>query len=613
MPALTPPKTRTPEAPTPAAARELFRSSVGVLKLVARANPWLVVSILAMAIILGTLPIAESAVRGVLINHIIAAAGTGTWTYAIAGLLAGVIAAAYLSGVLGRLDNFLSQVLWQRTREVVEFEVIRAKTTLSLEQHEDPKMSNLVQRVTERTGDASQFATTTIDLIAVAITAATASIALATAYWWLALLVIVGLLPQMVYQNKFSRELWQHNTSNTENWRHFWRMRTYFWAAKDITEVKLFDLIDHLVGRARGIYSKLIDEMVALRGSQFRRSIFLAVISQTTIAAALAFFVWEVLHGRLQVGTLTFLFAAVVTLSGSLVRLFAMSGRQYELALFMADLIKLLETPSSMEQAENARILPISATPTIAFENVSFTYPDAEKPALQNVSFALKPGDKLALIGINGAGKTTLVKLLCRLYDPTEGRITVDGTDLREVDLRSYYALFGVLFQDFNRYAMPIREVIGLGDVTGAIDDERVREAAKQSEADKFVTAFSRGYDQLLGKDFTDGVELSGGQWQKLAIARVFYRNTRIWILDEPTAAVDAEAEARIFDRIEKLPKDRSAIVISHRFSTVRNADRILVLKDGTVSEEGSHEELMQLSGDYARLFTLQAGRYADR
>lgn len=594
----------------PAGFYEVVRASIGVLRLVARANPRLVVSILIFAIILGALPVIENAIRGSLINHLVVAAGTAAWTNMIGLLLGGVVLIAYLSGVLSRLDGYLTQVLWRRTRHVVEFEVIRAKTTLSLEQHEDPKMSNLVQRVTERGGEAPQFATQTIDLVSVSITALTAAIALASSYWWLLGLVVLGLLPQLVYQSIFSREIWKQSSENTERWRHFWRIRTYFWSPSDIIEVKLFGLVGYLTSRARKLHINLINEDLGLRRSQFNRSLGLSFISQTTIAFALGFFVYEVLHGRLQVGTLTFLFATVVTLSSSLIRLFALTGRQYEMALFMTELIALLKTPSSMTQPKNARVLAPGVTPTIVFEDVSFTYPDAEKPALEHVNFTLAAGDKLALIGVNGAGKTTLVKLLCRLYDPTSGRITVDGTDLREVDLQSYYAHFGVLFQEFNRYNMPIREVIAIGDTSTPIDDERVRKAAKDSEADAFIAGFSRGYDQLLGKDFTDGTDLSGGQWQKLAIARVFYRNPRIWILDEPTAAIDAESEARIFDRIEKLPDDQSGIVISHRFSTVRNADRILVLKDGTISEEGTHEELMKHKKDYARLFSLQAERY---
>lgn len=594
----------------PAKFKELITASYGVLRLVARYNPGVVFLTVLTAVILGALPVIENALRGSLINNLVTSAGSGEWSWIIGALLGGVIGIAYLTGALSRTDSYFANVLWQRTRQVMEFEIIRAKTTLSLQQHEDPEMSNLVQRVTERGGDASQFATTTIDLVAVTITCVAAGIALATSYWWLFFVLVIGLAPQLVFQSIFSRETWRHSRANTETWRHFWRIRNYFWDASDVTETKLFGIVAHLTDRAKKIYARLIDDEQALRKSQLVRNLLLELLSQTIIAFSLGFFVWEVIHGRMQVGTLTFLFGTVVTLSGSLARLFSLFGRQYERALFITDLMRLLDTPSSMPDVEDALVLDPHKTPTIVFENVSYQYPGAEKPSLTNVNFTLRPGEKLALIGVNGAGKTTLVKLLCRLYDPTSGQITVDGVDLRDINITSYYAIFGVLFQDFNRYSMPIREVISMGDVTQHSDDVRVRKAAESTEADAFINEFSAGYDQLLGKDFTGGVDLSGGQWQKLAIARVFYRNPRVWVLDEPTAAVDAEAEARIFDRIEALPDDRSAIVISHRFSTVRNADRILVLKDGTISEEGTHEDLMKADKDYARLFSLQAKRY---
>lgn len=286
-------------APRPAAFKELIRASVGVLRLVARANPWVVVAILAFAMVMGALPVIENAIRGSLINYLVVAAGTGAWTSTIGWLLAGVIVIAYLTGVLSRLDHYFTQVLWHRTRQVIEFEIIRAKTVLSLEQHEDPKMSNLVQRVTERGGDASQFATNTIDLVAITITVITAAIALATSFWWLLIIVLVGLLPQLIFQNIFSREIWKLTTANTERWRHFWRIRTYFWSAKDITEVKLFGLVGYLTSHAHRIHDALIGETIGLRRSQFNRSLGLSVISQTTIAFALGFFVYEVLHGRM--------------------------------------------------------------------------------------------------------------------------------------------------------------------------------------------------------------------------------------------------------------------------------------------------------------------------
>lgn len=599
--------------PSPATFTEVIRASFDVLRLVARYNPGLIAMTLVNAVILGALPVIENAIRGSMINHLVVSAGAGQWSWIIVLLLSGVIGISYITNAIARYDNYLSGRVWQRTRQVIEFEVIRAKTTLSLEQHEDPKMSNLVQRVTERGGDASQFAVSAIDIVAVLVTCISAAIALATSYWWLCALILIGLIPQLWHQTKASRESWEHNRAHTEEWRLFWRIRTYFWTAREIMETKLFGLVEYFTERAQRMYSKLIDGELQLDKKQLTRGLGLGMITQTVLAFSLAYFVWQVIHGQMQVGTLTFLFGIVVTLSSSVVRLFGDVGKQYQRALFITDLMRLLRTPSTMKNAEGAYVAPADTTPEIRFEHVSFTYPGSEKPTLRNISFVLKPGDKFALIGINGAGKTTLVKLLCRLYDPTEGSITVNGVDLRDVDLASYYAAFGILFQEFNRYVMPIKEAISLGDVSHRIDEQRVKEAAQASEADTFITAFSKGYDQLLGKDFTGGEELSGGQWQKLAIARVFYRNPQVWVLDEPTAAIDAEAEARIFDRIEQLPDDRSAIVISHRFSTVRNADQILVLKDGTISEQGTHEELIKANKDYARLFNLQAKRYQDK
>jgi ATP-binding cassette subfamily B protein len=221
----------------------------------------------------------------------------------------------------------------------------------------------------------------------------------------------------------------------------------------------------------------------------------------------------------------------------------------------------------------------------------------------------MKPGEKIALIGVNGAGKTTLIKLLCRFYDPTEGRITIGGIDLREIDIESWYRVLGVLFQDFITYrGHTVREAIQVGDI-GAHEKD-VEHAAHDAEADMFIEELPDKYEQMIGKVFKGGTNLSGGQMQKLALARVFFRDPKVWILDEPTAAIDAEAEAHIFERIEQTLQGRSAIVISHRFSTVRNADQILVLKDGTISEQGTHEELIQGNKDYARLFNLQAKRY---
>jgi ATP-binding cassette subfamily B protein len=283
---------------------------------------------------------------------------------------------------------------------------------------------------------------------------------------------------------------------------------------------------------------------------------------------------------------------------------------QYKDSLFVTDILKILDTKPAIKQPETGIILDPSVTPEIEFQNVSFIYPNSDRMVLKNLSLKIRAGEKLALVGVNGSGKTTIVKLLCRFYDPTEGKILINGNDLRDIDLGSLYYLMGVLFQDFATYNFPVKQSIAMGRPTDDIDLEKVKNAAETSESDTFISQWSNGYDQMIGKEFTGGIDPSKGQMQKLALARTFYRDPKFLILDEPTASIDAEAEAKIFERLESLPADRTVILISHRFSTVRKADTICVINDGAISELGSHQELITLNGIYARLFNLQAAGY---
>ena len=246
----------------------------------------------------------------------------------------------------------------------------------------------------------------------------------------------------------------------------------------------------------------------------------------------------------------------------------------------------------------------------IVFDNVSFSYPGAGKPTLKNISLKITAGEKIALVGSNGAGKTTLIKLLCRFYDPTEGKITVNGRDLKEIKLESYYSMIGVLFQEYSNYRLLVKEAIGVGRASARMNLDKIIKAAEQSDADLFISKWADKYEQQLGKEYTCGVEPSIAQWQKLALARAFYRDPNIYILDEPTSSIDGEAEAKIFEKLGQLPADRTVILISHRFSTVRKANRIVVMEDGAITENGTHEELLANDRTYARLFKLQAKGY---
>ena len=279
-------------------------------------------------------------------------------------------------------------------------------------------------------------------------------------------------------------------------------------------------------------------------------------------------------------------------------------------ALYLDDLFSFFEIQPEIVPPENPRPFPLPIQHGFVFENVGFRYPGAERWAVRNLNFELRAGEILALVGENGAGKTTLVKLLARLYDPDEGRILLDGHDLREYDLFALRANIGVIFQDFMRYSFTAADNIAVGRIEARDDRARIIESAERSLADEVIRKLPEQYDQLLGKRFRTGIDLSGGEWQKVAIARAYMRDAQLLILDEPTAALDARAEYEVFERFKELSRGKTVVLISHRFSSVRMADRIVVLKDGTVEAEGTHAELLQQQGRYAELFELQAAGY---
>jgi ATP-binding cassette subfamily B protein len=325
---------------------------------------------------------------------------------------------------------------------------------------------------------------------------------------------------------------------------------------------------------------------------------------------AYAYIVWRTLHGDFSIGDLTFLagsFRRLRTLLENLLLGFSQVAGQ---ALYLDDLFSFFEIQPEIVPPSNPRPFPVPIKIGFSFENVGFRYPGAARWAVRGLNFELRPGETLALVGENGAGKTTLVKLLARLYDPDEGRILLDGHDLREYDLFALRANIGVIFQDFVRYYFTAADNIAVGRIEARDDRARIVRAAERSLADEVIRKLPDGYDQVLGKRFRTGIDISGGEWQKVAIARAYMRDAQLLILDEPTAALDARAEFEVFKRFKELSEGRTAVLISHRFSSVRMADRIVVLKDGAVDSVGTHAELLALRGRYAELFELQAAGY---
>jgi ATP-binding cassette subfamily B protein len=426
---------------------------------------------------------------------------------------------------------------------------------------------------------------------------------------WAVFVLFLAGLPSFIAETKFSGEAFRLFRWRSPETRMQMYLETVIAREDHAKEVKLFELGPLLLDRYRAIFRKVFKEDRALTIRRDTWGFFLGLISTAAFYAAYAWIAVSAVRGEITLGQMTMYVLLFRQGQAAVSASLAAIGGMYEDNLYLSTLYDYLDTPVDAPLGTATR--GPSPGDGVRFEGVSFTYPGSTEPAVSDVSFHLQPGRSLALVGENGSGKTTLIKLLTRLYVPTTGRILLDGLDLAEWNPSALRHRVGVIFQDFARYQLKVGENIGVGDVQHFDDDARWREAAALSMAAPFVEELPEGYQTQLGKWFKDGRELSGGQWQKIALARAFIRDgADILVLDEPTAAMDARAEAQVFEQFRDLARERMVILISHRFSTVRMADEILVIQGGRVLEQGNHESLMHLDGHYAHLFSLQARGY---
>ena len=433
---------------------------------------------------------------------------------------------------------------------------------------------------------------------------------LASLSWWLVLLVVAVSIPSLIYQTKYSGQFFALLTGRAPAQRQLNYLGYLLTTDTPVKELRIFGLHRTLLERYRQIFATFYRENrdLTLRrsASQFALGAVAMVVTGITYVSV----VLEVIAGRITIGGLTLYYQAFQQSQTQVSNLLSGIGSLYENSLFLSNLFAFLAFAPEMPVRADPLPIPQPIREGIVLEHVSFRYPGTEKWVLRDVSFAITPGETVALVGANGAGKTTLVKLLSRLYDPTEGRITIDGSDLRELDPAAWRARVGVIFQDYMKYQTTARENVGFGRVEAMADEERITRAAAEAGADTVIGALPQGYDTQLGRWFADGQELSIGQWQKVALARAFMRDADLLILDEPTASLDVRSEYEVFRAFDDLTEGKMAVLISHRFSTVRMASRIIVIEDGAVIENGSHDELILRGGRYAELFDLQAASY---
>ena len=591
-----------------------------LLKLVWQTASRYAVGVVMLRLLGGAIPIGMLWIGKLIVDGVVAAvegraAGVpADWHY-LALLLAGEFGLALLATVASRTSSLLESLLGDLFANETSVRLMRHAAQLDLEQLEDADIYDRLERARRQTVGRLALVTLLLGTVQDLVTLASITAAVAIYVPWLLLLLLVAVLPSFLGETHYASLGYSLVFSWTPQRRQLDYLR--YIGASDISakELKLFGLSEFFVGR----YDKLSREFYeANRRLSIKRStvsVALNALGTLGYYAAYAIIIYLAViqyhspAGIITIGTLTFLAASFRQSRDLLQRVLLALAQVYEQSLYLDDLFGFFEIVPRMRLPEAPLPVPMPIRTGFVFDNVGFRYAGQERWAVQGLSFTLAPGERLALVGENGAGKTTLAKLLVRLYDPTEGRILLDGVDLREYDVESLRRNAGVIFQDFVRYDFMLSENVAVGDINRLDDEALVREAARRSLADSVAERVG-GYERMLGRRFEGGADLSGGEWQKVALARAYMRDAQLLVLDEPTAALDARAEYEVFLRFSELTKGKMAVLISHRFSTVRMADRILVLEAGRLIEEGTHDALVAAGGVYADLFQLQAAGY---
>jgi len=517
---------------------------------------------------------------------------------------------AVIAGILSRAVDYFDNLLADRYTHHVSVEVMRKAASLDVTVYEDPVFYDRLERARVQATDRLAMIQQMGRLIQQTVTAIAFSAVLLRYSPSLLFLLVAGILPAFLGESHFAFLTYAKNFRQTPARRQMDYLRQVGGSKEAAKELKLFNLSGYLTDRFTELSQAIYEENVALNKRRLLWGGLLAITGQLGYYGAYAYSIYQTIQGRYSIGDLTLITTAIMQAMANIQQAFSTASGVADQALFLTDLIAFFEMKPTVSSKANGLPAPSPITRGFEFRNVSFVYPGTDRRILSNFNFILRPGEKVALIGENGQGKTTVVKLITRLYDPSEGQILLDGVDLREYDLADLHAEIGVIFQDFMRYEMTARDNIAVGRIEVPHTPAEIEHAADKSLASGVIARLHGGYDQMLGRRFETGVDLSGGEWQKLALARAYLRDAQLLILDEPTAALDAPSELQVFERFAELTKDKMALLISHRFSTVRMADRIVVLEAGRLVEEGNHSQLMTLGGRYAAMFEMQAASY---
>jgi len=592
--------------------RNVWKTSLRLVKLVYTAEPFLFCLFLGVSLLPGILPFVSSYVYKLIIDTVVAILSGNEASLWNLSVFIGIAALIYMfQNIIFNIQSYVEVLLYTKIPILLNERIYAKISNLDIQHFENSDFKNELEKVRESLSFRPQnLFSNIIYALQSFVQISVACIAIAHLNWILLFIIALTSLPEFIVRTRRSEVSWGIWSASSETRKRFWYLADLLQVPATIKELKIFQLTRKFLDDMQAIQLKYYKENAKVAKANLFYNSGASSISIFIAIGVEIYVIFQALQKRLTVGDIEFYRGVVTNFGNGLSGLFRNITNIFESSLYVQSIFTVLDTERLILDDKEAVPLDLQKPLHIALKNVSFAYPDSEKKVLNNISITITPGEHIAFIGENGAGKSTIIKLLLRLYDVSEGEILIQGINIKQIQRKSLYKAFGVLFQDFTKYEYTVKENIYFGDVTKSLEVQAIHKAAAESDADEFIKKFSKQYDQVLGKTFEEGQELSIGQWQKIALARAFFRNAPILILDEPTAAIDARAEAEIFESIQKLQEDKTVVIISHRFSTVKNADRIIVLDNGKIAEEGSHTSLMELDGIYAELFTLQAKGY---
>jgi ATP-binding cassette subfamily B protein len=582
-----------------------------VLRIVWDSGPYVVGLGLFFRVLVSLVPVSAAAVSGRIVDLVSGIYWRKTpLTQELWWLVALEFGLIMAGNVFSRIIDYYDRVLADRYTRHVSIQVMEHASSLDLQTYEDPVFYDSLERARVQATDRLGMIQSIGRLFQQVITTAALSAAILWYSPWLLLLLVACLVPAFLGESHFAFLNYALNFRQTPVKRELDYLRQVGGSKEAAKELKLFGLNRFFTDRFTVLSDEILAQNLRLSRSRLFAASLLSFLSTGGYYGAYLWVIYKTVMRQLNIGQLVFLTQTIMSASNNISQIFSTLSSIADQALFLTDLLAFFELRPKIISKPNALPAPRPIVKGFEFRNVSFQYPGTERRVLDHLNFRLEPGERIALIGQNGQGKTTIVKLMTRLYDPTAGQILLDGVDLRDYDIEDVRKEIGAIFQDFMKYEMTARENIGVGRIQYLNDTGRIVMAAEESLADGVIERLPRRYEQMLGRRFEGGVDLSGGEWQKIALARAYLREAQVLILDEPTAALDARAEYEVFERFNELTIGKMALFISHRFSTVRMAERIIVLEDGRIAEEGNHERLVARGGRYAEMFELQASSY---